>query len=441
VLAAGVVVAGGCSGRKSKTEDSAPATAVEGRKPSSRPALKEKYAYLRPAVCGNCHAEHLRQWQHSLMALSHIEPVYNFYFIKASQDSGKKLEPFCGRCHTPIAVMNSTIPFKHPLHKPGDTKVGRVESTGVQCDFCHTITGYTKLFNAGFTAVPSRTKRGPYRDSSSKFHDTAYSALHTSAELCGICHNVNHPVNGIVLESTYTEWKESPYARQGITCQKCHLTDGLTEPRVHPGKAALNGPKRKHVSRHYFVGPNILFANRPGAGKLKALSLKLLKSAAKVELLDPVRRRGKVEIRVKITNVGAGHYLPTGITEIREMWLEVKVTDSKGRVLFERSGLDTKGNLKLGPHSFKTWVYDKKGRATTQFWNTVRKGQDNRIAPKKSTMHRYGLSSKGLGRGPVTVTAKLKYRSVSPAGLKEVGAPPDLVKIPVITMASATKTF
>jgi hypothetical protein len=199
---------------------------------------KEEYTYILSDACKNCHPNHVSQWKQSLHSMAHFEQVYDYYFIKASQDTNKEIEPFCGSCHTPIAVINKTIPFTNPLKSPGDTKVSAVENDGVQCDFCHLISGVRELRNSGYELSPSRAKLGPYHDSNTMFHETAYSELHTKPELCGTCHNVDHPVNGIVLEATYTEWKNGPYAEEGVICQDCHMTSGLTKAEVMPGKAA-----------------------------------------------------------------------------------------------------------------------------------------------------------------------------------------------------------
>jgi hypothetical protein len=407
---------------------------------SGEPPKEEKYKYITPEACQTCHQGHVSQWRRSLHALAHTEPVYDVYFIKASMDSDQELETFCASCHTPIGVFNGSIPFPRPVRKPGDTKVSPVESDGVQCDFCHIIDGVKELKNSGYTVKPSRTKFGPYKDSVSSFHDTEFSALHKSSDLCGTCHNVNHPVNGIVLEATYTEWKNSPYAKEGITCQDCHMTSGLVKRTEQPGKAALGGPERDHVSEHFFVGPNLLYAEAPGAEELKKLSEKLLKSAGKVEIGDPKKTEAGFSISVKVTNTGAGHYLPTGVTEIRQLWLEIKVTDERGNEVFHSGGLDQNGNIKDGAIIYFTDVIDETGASTTQFWNAVKKVSDNRIPPRETVTEIISIPADAKS-GPATIEVSLQYRSVSPRGLEEVGAPRDMVVIPVFTISKDSMTL
>ena len=170
----------------------------------------QPYRHRRSTVCEACHTRHHEEWRLSMHALAHKEPIYDHYFMTASRQSGKKLETFCARCHTPISVMEGKIPFPHPLRKPGDTRVRKAAAEGVQCDFCHTLTGYTKLFNSGYVAKPSNEKQGPLTDAKPVSHTSKHNPLFRRSELCATCHNVNHPANGIVLEATYTEWKKSP---------------------------------------------------------------------------------------------------------------------------------------------------------------------------------------------------------------------------------------
>ncbi len=411
--------------------------------PSAPAADAAAYRYLGADKCVKCHRRQVRQWRHSLHALAHSEPVYDAYFIKASRDSGQALETFCARCHTPIGVHQGTIPFRKAPERPGDTAVSAVAAEGLGCDFCHTISGAEKLVNGGFVLQPGETKLGPYADSSSTFHQTKGSKLYRDSAYCGTCHNVTHPQNGIVLESTYTEWKQSPYAAEGVSCQDCHMTAGLTERVARKGQAASDGPEREHVSDHMFVGPNVLFASsKKAAAELRKLSLELLRRAGEVEIGTIDRHNGALRLSIRVTNSGAGHGLPTGVTEIRQMWLEVKIVDARGKAVMHSGALDRQGNLDAQAIKYTTDVKDSSGRITSQFWNAVEKVRDHRIAARETVTEYLTLPPQAQSaEGELEVTVALRYRSVTPAGLREVGAPADLVAIPVLTIAEAKRSL
>jgi hypothetical protein len=53
--------------------------------------------------------------------------------------------------------------------------------------------------------------------------------LYRQAEFCAPCHQFDDPgvaVNGKHLEDTYREWQGSRHAREGRTCQACHMPEG-----------------------------------------------------------------------------------------------------------------------------------------------------------------------------------------------------------------------
>ena len=441
-----VLLSGAC--RPGEASPARPSKEGQQTNSSAATGARAEDRHFSAMGCSGCHPEHFRQWQETMHAKAHFETVYDYYFMRASQDSSKKLETFCGRCHTPLGVRAGEIPFAHPLQRPGDTKVSPVSSEGVQCDFCHTITGFTRVANSGFTFQPSETKQGPLKHATPRTHKALFSPLFRKAELCGTCHQVVHPGNNIPLETTYSEWKRSPYARAGVVCQDCHMTGGLQPPAGsdkvgstprHPGKAATQGQQRAHISRHYFVGPNLIFAQNGRAKKIKALSEALLRRSGRVDIGAVARVGKELQITVRVTNTGAGHNLPTGITELRQLWLEVKVSDPRGRTLLHSGALDQGGAIQPGSVIYRTEVRDAQGRDTTLFWNTVRKGSDRRIPPLSTLIEKYQLQAPASAVKAIIVEAALLYRSVSPAGLAEAGAPKGAVKIPVFTISRAKK--
>ena len=232
------------------------------------------------------------------------------------------------------------IPFARPLRKLGDTQVKPVAARRACSATSATPSPVTPRCRTRASVFsPSTIKRGPLADARPVSHQAKHDPAFRRAELCGTCHQVVHPTNKIPLETTYTEWKRSPYARAGIICQDCHMTAGLQasqggpmgKPSRHPGQAATTGKQRPHVSRHFFVGPNLVFANRPEAAELKRLSEALLRRAGRRghRRADPHAGQG-LQLPIQVRNTGAGHYLPTGVTELRELWLEIKVTRRAG---------------------------------------------------------------------------------------------------------------
>ena len=116
-------------------------------------------------------------------------------------------------------------------------------------------------------------------------------------EFCSGCHHFppgTAPlVAGATLQNTYEEWRESPAAREGQTCQTCHMPD-----RRHLFRG-IHDPEtvRRAVQWTFDVDP----------------------------------RAARVKARMTLTNTGAGHYLPTYV--VPEIWMRIEVMDSAGATL------------------------------------------------------------------------------------------------------------
>ncbi len=359
------------------------------------------------AGCG-CHAALLTQWQESMHAKAIVDPIYLLKLKEGEEATGGALGPYCNGCHAPIAVMAGELTS---LDQSGMSKVGK---EGVTCDFCHQVNGTDGTLGNTSTAVTGDGIKLAQLQDPQAPHAAAYSQFHETAEFCGNCHNVDHPTNGMHLEATYTEWKNGPYAAEGIVCQDCHMTPGAGVTKPNPGKAAGMGPDREHIYTMTWAGGNV------GLGDA-ALAEQRLKAAAELGLEVPeIVESGEVAVKATITNVGAGHYLPTGLTEVRQMWLEVVATDEAGNeVMSER-------------RDFGSVLKDAEGNFPVELWDAVDFHSDDRIAPRESTSNDYSFP---MAAGAVTVKATLYYRSCSEEMAEKAG-----VEIPTTTMAEVTKT-
>lgn len=358
-------------------------------------------------ACG-CHGGLREQWSTSMHAKAIVDPAYLVKREEADKATGGKLGRFCDTCHAPIAVMSG---------QAGTASMAPQSAEGVTCDFCHQVTGTTQpIGNTSQTLIIDGTKRAQFADAKSPAHATAYSQFHETAEFCGACHNVDHPINGMHLEATYSEWKASPYAAQGIVCQDCHMTPGPGVTKPNPGTVAAGGPMRDHYYLMTFTGANVAQSNA-------AIATANLKAAAKLELAAPevLPKGSSQEVSVRITNVGAGHYLPTGLTEVREMWLEVNAVSEDGKV------------TQLGRRDFVTVLKDAQGRYPVELWDAVGVQSDDRIPPQQSVTATYTFEMPS--ETSARIEAVLNYRS-----LPDEFAEKAKVENPVTEMAKATQT-
>ncbi len=362
---------------------------------------------FEPSQACGCHATLVEQWSKSMHAQALTDPLYNAKLDEAIEATDGELGPFCKKCHGPAAAMTGEFT------KGGELSPGTAE--GVSCSFCHQVSGMAKgeVGNVSQLVEPIGVRRAQLKDPQAP-HPAVYSELHEKAEICGGCHNVNHPINGMHLESTYREWSESPYAKEGTVCQDCHMSKqpGVIGPST--GQAAGGAPERDNIYQMTFVGGNVALGPADTATKR-------LQSAAtiKLEISEIVASGEAATATVTITNSGAGHYLPTGLTEVRQMWLEVTATDASGKT------------TKIGEHIFGTILEDDKGNAPVELWEATKIKSDDRIPPRESVSDAYEFKMPA-GVENSTVKAALLYRSAPEELATKAG-----VDVPTTEMAMA----
>ncbi len=415
--------------------------------------------------CATCHPRQTKGWLGSMHSMAFKDPVFQAEWALAEKAMGGKLMNHCGACHSPIGIATGTIKFDPSLGKHGGFTAPKVAEEGVSCDVCHSVVRSNHAHsatgspgNASLVLDPGETKLGPTKNvKSGGFHESQYSELHGKAEFCGNCHNIFHPFNQFPIEHTYDEWKASPYAQADIPCQDCHMVPVETAVRVANemkrakdlvshglgGKASTKAKQtRDLVHDHGFVGGNAVIAPALGfenAEEHRIEAIKRLQNVAEMEMDIKAGKGGAHELRIKVINARAGHYLPTSLTFIRQIWLDVTVTDDKGRVLLRSGELGADNRFDDDTVVFGNKSVDKDGKPTVNPWEIARFEELNTIPPKG---HRYGKYALNLPTDSNTfkVEAKLNYMSYDQAVADKLlgkGA----VKVPMVEMKSLNRVF
>ncbi len=340
-----------------------------------------------PAEGCACHAEFISQWEMSLHSQASFNPTFEAKLDEAEPATRAQIEDFCRSCHGPVAYMTGELGMAAE-----DMTGASADSIG--CSFCHQVTGTDEpIANLSQRVEPDGVYRGGLDDAQAP-HPAMTSEFHRTAEFCGSCHNVNHPVNGLALEATYTEWLNSPQAEQGITCQDCHMSEAPGVIGPTPGRVAEMAPEREEVHRMTFWGAHVERGNAEAA-------VQMLRAAATLTVEVPdVLTDGSVEGVVQVTNSGAGHYLPTGLTDVRQMWLEVLAVDEAGT------------ETEIARQAFGTVFRDAEGQYPAQIWDAVAIQSDIRVPPMESVPVTFTASlPEGAESG--TIVARLKYSSIT----------------------------
>lgn len=413
--------------------------------------------FIEPSVCAECHSEKYKQWSGSMHSKAFIDPLWRAatkLFYKQASKKEEFLEMrACVKCHTPLGFRSYSITSPEDDYD----KLAQLPAQGIFCNWCHNINEVKHIGDAGYEVDagggvddPS-TMLGPLKDATSDFHPVKYSELHTKSEFCGLCHNVSHVVNKKQFEATYDEWKNSPYntgnPETTVNCQDCHMrqrpgvpSTGKTERPDNPGKAADSGPDRKHIWTHYFVGGNAIITKLLGSEVNAKMAVERLQNAADLEIIKSgsYKKGGLANIKIKVTNSGAGHYLPTGLTQVRQMWLDVKITDAKGKTIFRSGTLDKNGTIDENAVIYHTQLGNEKGEPVINFALADRILYDYRIPPKGYIIEKYVFNVPSDAVSPLKIEATLKYRSISQS-LANTLLRDKTPEIPVIDMVSTAE--
>jgi hypothetical protein len=223
-------------------------------------------------------------------------------------------------------------------------------------------------------------------------------------------------------------------------CQHCHMTPGITKFMQNPGRDAAGAPMREHIYTHYFVGGNAMLPGLLGSTEHERLAKERLRSAAKVEIESIERINDTVSIAIKVTNIGAGHKIPTGLTEAREIWLNVEVRDKAGSTVFRSGGMGEGGYIDKDAVIYHTVFGDSEGKPTEKVWLADRILQDNRIPPKGYSIENYSFTIPADTKGPLSIAVRLNYVSASQE-LSDLLFGKGNVKPPVVEMAYANATL
>jgi thiol-disulfide isomerase/thioredoxin len=248
-------------------------------------------ASLDPQSCGTCHPALYTDWKTSLHAKTMGPGLTGQLVDMMGPDPASALD--CQRCHSPLAEQQEKVQRTRsngdPVFVPNPVFDRSLRSQGLVCAACHV----RKWERFGPPKRDGSLESGVPRDRLPHNGVTRTPAFLRS-EFCQGCHQFpadGFALNGKLIENTYEEWRASPYAREGVQCQDCHM------------------PDRRHLWRGIH-------------------DLETVKNGVTIDLKTS-RAGDRVRATLAITNSGAGHYFPTYLTP--KVLLRMDLADAEGR--------------------------------------------------------------------------------------------------------------
>lgn len=222
---------------------------------------------LAPDSCGACHSDKLDEWSTSLHAKA-MSPGLVGQLLTFSSEEARA----CLICHAPLAEQAAAFETARRHGKADQAQALGLASAGNSCGGCH-------LRNHRRFGPP---QRGTGATGPSSLPAPHGGVLRTAdferSDFCSPCHqfSADQAINGKPLENTVEEWRISPQAAAGQTCQTCHMPDrkhlwrgihdpvmtagGLT-PKVSPEDGLLRFSIRNSGIGHAFptyVTPKVI---------------------------------------------------------------------------------------------------------------------------------------------------------------------------------------
>jgi hypothetical protein len=376
--------------------------------------------------CADCHERQWEELEGSMHSLAHTDPIYRATAELARAEAGQEIYAYCSGCHSPQGVSTGLIP------DTPESELPEIAKAGILCDVCHQIsqlTGPTGPWgepgNASFVLSPDEDRKfgPPVGDNDASDHEVETRDFLARSEFCAACHTIIHPLNGVRIEHTYAEWKESIYAEKGIECQDCHMRSvedavkvaETLEPVKVIGKSEPESGDRE-IFPHSFVGGNANSDLLGGSREHAAMGEARLKSAARLEIEAPAGAAAGEMLRFEVVvhNVAAGHNLPTSLTELREMWVDLEVRAMDGAVLFHSGRLEANGDIPEGAMRFGALAGDEQGKVTYKPWEVTQFLFKRLVPPKGSESDSFEVSLPKDLSGELQIEARLFYRSAPP---------------------------
>jgi len=313
----------------------------------------------------------------------------------------------CSACHLPAAA----------LHAPYDTDpnlVTGLNSQGSHCDFCHKI---SEVVLDPDTQTPFENRPGvlsyrflrphegkqlflgPYDDVDAG--SDVHLPLMSESAFCAGCHDASFW--DVPVYKSYSEWYQSPYREEGISCQDCHMRPDGHTTNFAPRRGGLERDPAS-IATHKFEG---------------AMDNELLRNAVSLEVQPTLTPEG-LQIGVVVTNDKTGHHVPTD-SPLRHLILLVQVKDASNERLemidgptipeWGGTGSSEEGYYAGLPGKIFAKVLEElwTGHSPSgSYWQPTRIVSDNRIAAMQSDSSVYLFHS--IPGETLEIEVKLIYR-------------------------------
>lgn len=433
--------------------------------------------------CGTCHADITKQWQSSMHAQAASDKSYQTNINLLAKSKGMAATRYCEGCHAPVALLSGELSKGGRL----DTYGHMVE--GIGCMGCHGIDSAVHLKGvASYNAAPINDYLFADSDSwlGTKLHNYLIRIqprkhrvdmnrpIVFEAEFCATCHTqfMDKDMNSwgwVKMQDEYSAWLNSPYSGQStqefankeITrCQDCHFPfEQIDDP-----SSDKQGLARSHRS----LGSNTAIPYYTGDQEQLQLTKAFLQAdKVRVTIEKPNRKDAtyshkyvspdssstqetpayfylneKVSLNLIITNANVGHDFPGGTTDINEVWIHFKVSDSQNRIIYESGAIEESNDVDPNAYFYLSKPIDRQGNHIWKhdLFNMVGDSFKRVIKAGQSDIVSYDFEVPSWAKGPLTISSIVRYRKFNNQYARWALDDPT-IELPIVNMARDALTI
>lgn len=419
---------------------------------SGGPVAPQLLAGSKSCGASGCHTQIYKEWDANTHRWASEDQAFQAVQAALIQAEGAPSARYCAGCHDPVSLLSGYKNASTSIEAPGFKE-------GASCVICHAMRSVDVQGNGNYVWGPPKPYLFEYADAGRasaithfliraypRQHDEDYDlALAKDTASCGACHKqfidkeINH-VGWVQLQNQYDDWKHGkwntdPNPARRLRCQQCHMYyQNAPNPALADPYDLKTGLELKHRN-HWFAAGNQwmpIAIDSPNAREQTERVVEWLQGKKYIpEIADiwpkgpvlPVRivppqmiRPGEnVSFRAVISNNKAGHSFPSGPLDLIRAWVEVKVSDQTGHVIFHSGELLPDGHLEPGTFVLKAEGVNAEGQEIVRhdLWHYVGAKWKRAIFPGYSDMYQYKFTVPRDADGPFTITARLRYRKAN----------------------------
>jgi len=409
-----------------------------------------------PAYCGGCHRDIYEQWKSSMHHFSSFNnPFYRRTTIYSAERKGMTTIKWCAGCHDPALL------FTGRMDEQGVDVTSEEANTGLSCLACHAVQAVPNVRGNGGYVIgmpvryPWAASDSPLLQSLNKLliyakpaphREAMIKPIHRNAEFCAACHKVGIPeeVNDYRFlrgQDEYDHWQNSGvsgdssrsfyYPKESKRCQDCHMPLVKSDD---PAAARRGG----WIRSHRFAAANSAIPSLNGDLKQLDQVTKFLQddkvsidifgarrtdgsdalSAPLDRIRPPLRPGDDLTVEVVVRTRGVGHAFPGGTIDSNEVWIEFTALDGNGRRLYASGEMNAGGKVDPAAHFYRAITVDRHANVADKRnvpIDMVATVYARVIPPGAADVAHYRIRLPADVRGPVTLTARLRYRKFSRA--------------------------